>query len=79
MALGPVDPLFSKFFQHPLLYGSSGLGCLAAARRLSAWLYRAALRVIREKVPEVHGAVCDARIKMAENRRRLDKAAMLGE
>jgi hypothetical protein len=77
--LGPIDPLLSKFTEHPFLLSSSAFGLLAAAKKSSSYLYRGLLRGIREKLPEIHGAVCDARIKMAENRRRLAKAMMLRE
>lgn len=79
MALGSVDPFLSKFFEHPFLYSSSVLGCLAAAKKFSSRGYASALRFVRETIPEMHGAVYDARIKFAENRRRLDKATILRE
>ena len=76
MALGPFDPLVSKFLEHPVVWSSSALGWLAMTKRFSSRAYGLVLRGIRETVPEIHGAIIDARIKMAQNRRRLEKATM---
>lgn len=74
MALGPFDQLLSKFLEHPFLLSSSAVGCLTLAKRFSSRAHAWVLHGIRETIPEMHGAVIDARIKMAENRRRLQKA-----
>src|ERR1700691_4793435 len=76
--LGPVVPYLSSLIEHPFLYGPSVVGYLAIAVKFCSRGYVAALRFVRETVPEMHGAVIDARIKMADNRRRLQKTTSRG-
>lgn len=76
MLLGPL--IFSKFSEHPVLFCSSALGYWAVAKKLSSSLYRGLLGIIK-KSPELHSAICDARIKFADNRRRFEKATLLRE